>query len=217
MGQSTESFSDISPLAVDQSNAMSQELKVLSERPAPVASATPTEQVQSTPTPSQTLDQRAADQNKSNLPGGAISNDRAAKPKEESHLGWLANDVLDISLAGAAIFGAEAIGAVVFRNPKLGAMAVETATGTAKVGLAAESASFGSKFAFLTADKVLKSTAIVGGTYGSAIVARHYGYEALTGQEESWKSSVGEFGKGLILATLTRKAVSLSDKIWPAT
>lgn len=229
MPQSTESFSDISPFVNSQSDAVSRELKVLSERPAPIASpptlqAPPTEQAPP-PTPTQTIDQRPSAQNDSNLPGATLNdraggtlNDRTAKSKEESHLGWFANDVLNIGLAGAAIVGAEAIGAVVFRSPKLATMALETASGTTKIGLAAaESAPLASKFAYLTADRVLKSTAIVGGTYGSAIVARHYGYEALTGHEESWKQSAGEFGKGLLYATLARQLVKWSDKIWPAT
>ncbi len=216
MPSPTENFSEISPLPQDQSDSVSRELRALSERPAPLAT-TQTASDLPAPTASPILDQRQAYQTNSNLPDVALR-DSSPKSKEENRLGWLANDLLDVGLAGAAIFSAEAVGAVVFRSPKLAGMAIETAAGSSKLGLAAiETTAATSKFGFLTADKVLKSAAIVGGTYGSAIAARHYGYEALTGHEESWKESTGQFGKGLLYVMAARTLVKWSDKIWPTT
>ncbi len=226
-----EDFSTISPSSNDQSSAVLRELNVLSERPLPPP-LVPVQIDQSASESAIAAQQRAMrDSNATQLPpvsvhdGGTRENSGA----QENKLDTLPNQLLNLGLAAAAICGAEAIGAVVFRNPKLAGMALETATGSAKVGLASAELAAGtssldlaanltkasSKFGFLTGDsaQLYGKISIFAGTYGTSIAARHYSYAALTGQEESWMDSFNQVGTGAIGIMLGRQLWKWSDKL----
>lgn len=212
----TEDFSSFAPLANDQSTSFLNELKILSERP----SAPQVQSVQETQF--LTGPSAAPEQRSSSLDGtapvsaAALSEQVGAQEQHESKekLDALPNSLLNLGIAAAAIWGAEAIGAVVFRSPKLAAMAFETAAGStkagiataelaaggAKLGAAAELSAASAKFGFLTGDtaQLYGKISIFAGTYGAGIAARHYSYEALTGQQESWMDSANQVGTGAI-------------------
>jgi hypothetical protein len=222
MASPTESFSAISPVPYDQSSALTNELKSLSERPTPPQmppgqerppSATPSTASLDTSTPGQTPAKH--------LPDVTVHDGTTAKPKpkpEENRLGWLSNEALNLGVGAAVVFGAEAIGAAVFRSPKLAEAALETAAGSTK--LATESAGLASKFEFLRNNdyaRVVGKSAIYATSAGLGTAARHYGYAELTGHEESWDQSKNQAVSGIFQVGLTRRIMKLTDKFWPAT
>ncbi|MBS1956992.1 MAG: hypothetical protein JST89_22575 [Cyanobacteria bacterium SZAS-4] len=133
----TEDFSTIAQPANDQSSAVLHELGVLSERPAPaqaqLAQYAPP-QSESSAAPDKRVN---CPDNAAHLPTVTVQEDgsRARAESKEHQTGTLTNQLTNLGLAAAALWGAEAIGAVVFRSPKLAAMALETGAGSAKVGL----------------------------------------------------------------------------------
>ena len=220
MQSPTENFSAISPVTNDQSSSVLHELRVLSERPTPPQTQTlPGQDGQAPSVAYAPPEQPVASQiSTDHLPAVSMHDDAAAHPKpEESKLGLIPNELLNLGIAAGAIWGAEAIGAVVFRSPQLAEMALQTAAGSAKVGLAAETAVAATKFGFLSGEtaQLYGKVGIWTGTYGAGIAARHYSYEALTGQKESWFDSANQVGKGVIALMLTRQAMRMSDKVWP--
>lgn len=217
-----EDFSAFSPFSNDQSSSVLRELNVLSERPLP-RPLVPVQNDQSVSAATEARESTTRESNTTQIPPVSVHDDgtRESSGSKESKLSTLPNQLLNLGLAAAAICGAEAIGAVVFRNPKLAGMALETATGSAKFGLASTELAAGtssldlaanltkasSKFGFLTGDsaQLYGKISIFAGTYGTSIAARHYSYAALTGQEESWMDSFNQVGTGAIGIMLGRK------------
>lgn len=135
----TEDFSTNSPFVNDQSSAVLHELRVLSERPLPTpalpAQYEPAQSESSTETEQHVMSQNSTPQ----LPPVSLHEDGAhTRSESRKNDDGLPNQLANLGLAAAAIWGAEAIGAVIFRSPKLAEMAIETAAGSTKVGLAAE-------------------------------------------------------------------------------
>lgn len=195
-----------SPLEqLDQSSAFSRELKALSERPAVAPSQAPPEQPGSSGNQARTAERPDQPNRQQDRSGHHNPSEQHGQPgsdsttqHEKSQLGLFGDVALDVSLAAGAVIAAEAIGAFVFKNPKLAAAAVESATASGRIALASDRIAM-----------QLGKTAIWAGTMGTGVAARHYSYELLTGESESWNASSRHFGLGVFAVTVSRK---LSDK-----
>lgn len=124
--------------------------------------------------------------------------DTAQAGKDEHHVSFWTNPLINVTIATAAIFGAEALCAVVFKNPKLAFGAIEALETTAKLSP--------------LATRIVIGAGIYGTAMTGAVAARHYAYQSITGNKETWLQSANETGIGVFSVTVGTK---LTDKIMP--